>query len=162
MNRILGSMRRIDEERGAVRVEDVYDTDIADLWSAITEPARLARWIATVEGELTLGGVIHARFTSTWEGPGRIDVCEAPHHLVLTMEAGTDDEAMIEAVLTVEEGRTRLVIEERGLPLDVLHGHCAGWQAHIEDLGRYLAGDESNWKARWTELMSAYEPMTVA
>ena len=27
MNPILGSMRRIDENRGAVRVEDVYDTD---------------------------------------------------------------------------------------------------------------------------------------
>ena len=38
MNQILGSMRRIDERRGAVRVEDVYSTDIADLWSAISEP----------------------------------------------------------------------------------------------------------------------------
>jgi len=43
MNRMLGSMRRIDEARGAVRVEDVYDTDIGDLWSAVTEPRRLAR-----------------------------------------------------------------------------------------------------------------------
>ena len=43
---VLGSMRRIDDTRGAVRVEDVYDTDIADLWAAVTEPARLARWIA--------------------------------------------------------------------------------------------------------------------
>lgn len=162
MNGILGSMRRLDEQRGAVRVEDVYDTDIADLWSAITEPARLARWIATVEGELTLGGMVHARFTSTWEGPARIDVCDAPHHLVLTMEPGTADEAVIEAVLTVEEGRTRLVIEERGLPLDVLYKHGAGWQAHIEDLGRYLAGEESNWKARWTELTPAYESLAVS
>ena len=162
MNRILGSMRRIDEEHGAVRVEDVYDTDIADLWSAITEPERLARWIATGEGELTVGGIIHASFTSTWEGAGRIDVCEAPHHLVLTMEPGTTDEAVIEAVLSVEEGRTRLVIEERGLPLDVLHKHGAGWQAHIEDLGRYLAGDGSNWKARWTELTPDYETLAVA
>ena len=42
--KIIGSMRRIDEKRGAVRVEDVYDTDIDDLWSAITEPDRLAHW----------------------------------------------------------------------------------------------------------------------
>ena len=78
MNAILGSMRRIDEKRGAVRVENVYDTDLADLWSAITEPDRLARWVATVEGDLRLGGMIEARFTSTWEGPGRIDVCDPP------------------------------------------------------------------------------------
>jgi hypothetical protein len=72
-NRILGSMRRIDEKRGAVRVEDVYDTEIDDLWSAITEPDRLARWIATVEGDLRVGGTIQAQFTSSWEGTGRID-----------------------------------------------------------------------------------------
>jgi uncharacterized protein YndB with AHSA1/START domain len=159
MTEILGTMRRIDERRGAVRVEDVYDTDVADLWSAITEPDRLARWIAAVEGDLRIGGVVQARFTSSWEGPGRIDVCDPPNRLVLTMEPGTDDEAVIEALLTEEGERTRLVIEERGLPLDVLYGHGAGWQAHIEDLGRYLAGDESNWKSRWVELTPAYQSL---
>ena len=162
MNGILGTMRRIDERRGAVRVEDVYDTDIADLWSAVTEPERLARWLATVEGDFRVGGIVQALFTSTWEGPGRIDVCDPPNHLVMTMEPGTDDEAVIEAVLTAEGERTRLVVEERGLPLDVLYGHGAGWQAHLEDLGRYLAGEESNWKARWTELSPAYEALGVS
>jgi uncharacterized protein YndB with AHSA1/START domain len=162
MNRILGSMRRIDEKRGAVRVEDVYDTEIADLWSAITEPDRLARWIATVEGDLRVGGIVQTHFTSTWEGPGRIDVCDAPNHLVITMEPGTDDEAVIEAVLTAEGGRTRLVIEERGLPLDVLYQHGAGWQAHVEDLGRYLAGGQSMWKARWEELSPTYQSLGLS
>ena len=162
MNRILGSMRRIDERRGAVRVEDVYDTNIQDLWSAVTEPRRLARWIAAVEGDLKIGGIVHTRFTSTWEGPGRIDVCDPPSHLVITMEPGTDDEAVIEAVLTREGERTRLVVEERGLPLDALYKHGAGWQAHIEDLGRYLAGGQSNWKARWTELTPEYQSLALS
>jgi hypothetical protein len=105
MSRILGSMRRLDQKRGAVRVEDVYDTDITDLWSAITEPHRLAGWIATVEGDLKVGGTVQTRFTSTWEGPGRIDVCDPPHHLVVTMEPETEDEAVIEAVLTAEGER---------------------------------------------------------
>jgi uncharacterized protein YndB with AHSA1/START domain len=162
MNRIIGSMRRIDEKRGAVRVEDVYDTDIADLWSAITEPDRLARWVATVEGDLRIGGLVQAQFTSTWEGPGRIDVCDAPNRLMLTMEPGTEDEAVIEAVLTAENERTRLVVEERGLPLDVLYKHGAGWQAHVEDLGRYLAGGQSMWKPRWEELYPAYQSLALS
>ena len=162
MNRILGSMRRIDERRGAVRVEDLYDTNIHDLWAAVTEPKRLARWIAAVEGDLKVGGIVHTRFTSTWEGPGRIDVCDPPSHLVITMEPGTDDEAVIEAVLTGEGERTRLVVEERGLPLDALYKHGAGWQAHIEDLGRYLAGGQSNWKARWTELTPEYQSLALS
>lgn len=28
-------MRALDETRGAVRVEDVYDTDIEDLWDTV-------------------------------------------------------------------------------------------------------------------------------
>ena len=162
MNGIIGSMRRIDEKRGAVRVEDVYDTDIADLWSAITDPNRLARWIAAVEGDLRVGGTIQAQFTSTWEGLGRIEVCDAPNRLLLTMEPESEDEAEIEAVLTAEGERTRLVVEERGLPLDVLYKHGAGWQAHVEDLGRHLAGGESMWKARWQELTPAYEALGVS
>lgn len=162
MNRMLGSMRRIDEARGAVRVEDVYDTGIGDLWSAITEPRRLARWIADVEGDLRVGGMVQARFTSTWEGPGRIDVCDPPNHILLTMEPATADETVIEAWLTSEGEHTRLVIEERGLPLDALYKHGAGWQAHIEDLGRYLAGGQSNWKARWTELTPAYHSLGLS
>ena len=55
MTQILGSMRRLDENVGVVRVEDIYDTDIADLWSALTEPPRLARWMAEVHGEPKLG-----------------------------------------------------------------------------------------------------------
>jgi uncharacterized protein YndB with AHSA1/START domain len=162
MSGIRGSMRRIDQKRGAVRVEDVYGTDIADLWSAVTEPDRLARWIATVEGDLRVGGTIQSQFTSTWQGPGRIDVCDPPNHLVVTMEPGTEDEAVIEAVLTAEGERTRLVVEERGLPLDVLYLHGAGWQAHVEDLGRYLAGGESMWKVRWEELTPAYQSLGVS
>jgi hypothetical protein len=45
-NRVLGALRRIDDLRGALRIEDVYDTDVDDLWSALTDPARLARWVA--------------------------------------------------------------------------------------------------------------------
>jgi uncharacterized protein YndB with AHSA1/START domain len=156
-----GTMRALDEKRGAVRVEDVYDTGIDDLWEACTSPERLARWIADVSGDLQVGGTIHATFTSTWTGPGRIEICERPHHLLLRMEPGTDDEAEIEAWLNETGGQTQLVVEERGLPLDKLHFHGAGWQAHLEDLGRSLTGAASAWKARWTELTPAYESMPV-
>ena len=156
-----GTMRALDDKVGAVRVEDVYVTDIHDLWEACTSVDRLALWIAEVSGDLRAGGVVHARFTSSWTGPGRIEVCERPHHLLLTMEPGTDDEATIEAWLHEEGDRTRLVVEERGLPLDRLHLYGAGWQAHLEDLGRSLTGQASEWKTRWDELAPTYETMPV-
>jgi uncharacterized protein YndB with AHSA1/START domain len=157
----IGTMRALDDQRGAVRVEDVYDTGIGDLWDACTSTERLARWIAEVSGDLRVGGAIHASFTSTWTGRGQIEICDRPHHLLLTMEPGTDDETELEAWLAEEGDKTRLVVEERGLQLDKLHYHGAGWQAHLEDLGRSLAGEPSDWKVRWSELTPDYETMPI-
>jgi uncharacterized protein YndB with AHSA1/START domain len=172
--RVIGTMRALDENRGAVRVEDLYDTDIKDLWEACTTPQRLARWIAEVSGDLREGGTVQAVFTSTWSGSARIDVCDAPHHLLITTEPGTDDESQVEAWLTAEGARTRLVVEERGLPVDSLHYYGAGWQVHLEDLGRALASDgpahldgwseqapAAAWHGRWTELTPEYKDKAV-
>ncbi|MTB87106.1 SRPBCC domain-containing protein [Aeromicrobium senzhongii] len=169
------TMRALDATTGAVRVEDVYDTDIDDLWDACTVPERLARWIAHVSGDLRVGGTVEMTFTSTWSGPGRIDVCDRPHHLLVTTSAGTDQECEIEAWLTAEGERTRLVVEERGLPLDELHVHGAGWQAHLEDLGRSLELDGTahpdgwsatepspHWRRRWTELAPSFKNADVS
>lgn len=170
----IGIMRALDNTRGAVRLEDFYDTGIDDLWQACTTPARLARWIAEVSGDLREGGEIHAVFTSTWSGPARIEVCAPPHHLLLTMEPGTDEETQLEVWLTDEGATTRLVIEERGLPLDKIFFHGAGWQAHLDDLRRSLLTGASahpegwspstpspTWRQRWDELTPAYRNMTV-
>lgn len=159
--KITGRMWALDATRGAVRAEDVYDTGIDDLWAACTDPDRLARWIGKVSGDLRAGGSIHAELTSSWTGAGRIDACERPRHLLVTMEPGTPDETRIEAWLTAEGDATRLVVEERGLPRDRLHFYGAGWQAHLEDLGRSLAGAEPSWKERWTELTPAYRGLAA-
>ncbi|MDJ0347115.1 SRPBCC family protein [Streptomyces sp. H10-C2] len=159
--RIVGSLRSADG-KGAVRMEDRYDTDIDDLWSALTDPYRLARWIAEVQGDLRLGGEFQARFTSGWDGPGRVEVCEPPRRLLLAMNPGQQDETVIEALLAAEGDRTRLVIEERHLPLDELAAHGAGWQAHVEDLAAHVAGSEpGDWRSRWTELTPSYQDLAA-
>ncbi len=78
----------------------------------------------------------------------------------------------MEAWLTAEGTTTRLVVEERGLPLNSLHFYGAGWQAHLEDLGKFLRGEadpgswseqapEPGWRARWAEVTPAYEKLGV-
>ena len=153
---VSGSMHTIDG-KGVVRMESRYDTSSEDLWEALTDPGRLARWIADVQGDLRVGGTFDARFTSGWTGPGRVDVCEPPHRLLVTLDPGPDS-TVIEATLTADGDAVRLVVEERGLPVAELTGHAAGWQAHIEDLGRYLQGiDPADWRTRWTELIPDYQ-----
>ncbi len=160
--RVLGNLRSADGN-GVVRIEDRYDTDIDDLWSAVTEPRRLARWIAEVDGDLRVGGEFRARFTSGWEGTGRVEACEPPRRLlVATKEAGEPEEEVIEAALTADGDQTILVIEARGLPVDQLAAYGAGWQIHVEDLAAHLAGRERcDIKARWAELIPVYKDLSA-
>ena len=65
----VGAISATGDGKGAVRMEDVYATSAEDLWSALTDPDRLARWIGAVEGDLRVGGTFHARFTSGWPQP---------------------------------------------------------------------------------------------
>ena len=66
--RILGRLRSADG-KGVVRIEDRYDTDIDDLWSALTDPSRLSRWYGQVEGDLRPGGEFRGHLES-WTAPG--------------------------------------------------------------------------------------------
>jgi uncharacterized protein YndB with AHSA1/START domain len=160
--RILGSLQSADG-KGVVRMEDRFDTDIDDLWSALTDPRRLARWIGEVEGDLRPGGEYRFRFfASGSEGTGRVEACEPPRRLLLTMALGQPDEDVIEVMLTADGGQTILVWEERGMPLDLLAAYGAGVQIHVEDLAAYLAGrDRVNAAARWDELQPAYQDLAA-
>ncbi len=161
--RILGSLRSADGQ-GIVRMEDRFDTDIDDLWSALTEPGRLARWLGDVEGDLRLGGEFRARFfASGWEGTGRVEACDPPRRLLLlTEQPGQPDEHAIEVTLAADGDQTILVWEERGMPLDQLAAYGAGIQVHVEDLAAHIAGRErGDAEARWGELLPAYQDLAA-
>jgi uncharacterized protein YndB with AHSA1/START domain len=86
--RIIGSLRA-HEGKGAVRMEDRFDTGIDDMWSALTDPLRLARWIGEVSGDLRPGGEYRFHFyASGSEGTGRVEACEPPHRLLLAHGLG--------------------------------------------------------------------------
>jgi uncharacterized protein YndB with AHSA1/START domain len=165
--RLLGSLRSADGT-GVVRMEDRFGTDIDDLWSALTDPRRLARWYGEVEGDLRPGGEFHARVTDAGERTGRVDACEPPRRLLLTMrdpdpQPGQPQETVIEAQLTADGGQTILVVEDRGIPLDLLAAYGAGVQIHVENLATHIAGHEPGaTEARWSELLPAYQDLAAS
>lgn len=161
-DRILGSLQSADG-KGIVRIEDRLDTNIDDLWSALTNPRRLARWIGEVEGDLRPGGEYSFRFfASGSEGTGRVEACDPPSRLLVTMALDQPDEDVIEATLAADGDHTTLVWEERGMPVDQLAGYAAGVQIHVEDLGAYLAGRERcDAAARFDDLFPAYQQLAV-
>lgn len=163
---ILGSLHSVDGE-GVVRMEDRLDTEIDDLWGALTDPDRLAHWFGEVEGELSQGGEFRVRIALAGERRGRVDACEPPRRLVLTMrdpdpQPGQPAQTVLEAQLTAEGAQTRLVWEERGMPVNLLPAYGAGVQIHVEHLADYISGREPrNVEARWNELFPAYEALGV-
>jgi len=162
-SRILGSLRSADG-KGVVRMEDRFDTDIGDVWSALTDPSRLVRWIGEVSGDLRLGGEYRFRFfASGAEGTGRVEVCEPPRRLLLAHDTDQPDVRAIEATLAADGDKTVLVIEERGMPVNLLAAYGAGVQVHVEDLGAHLARRERcDSDARWDELQPAYEKLAAS
>jgi uncharacterized protein YndB with AHSA1/START domain len=161
--RILGSLGSADG-KGVVRMEDRFDTDIDDVWSALTDPSRLARWYGEVEGDLRAGGEFRVRvLASGWEGTGRVEACEPPRRLVVTgKEPGQPGGDLSEVTLTADGDQTILVIEVRGMPLDAIAFYGVGWQIHAENLAAYLAGHmRGDTKARWDDLVPAYQELAA-
>lgn len=169
---VAGSLSASDG-KGVVRIEKRYDTTIDDLWSAVVDPDRLARWYGRVEGDLQPGGIFRTRLDpADIDGTGRVEACEPPHRLLVTTRE-TDEswqrgkgpapfDETVEATLTTEGTRTRLVIEIRGLPLDRVASYGAGWQIHAENLAAHLSGGEPiDVGARWQALLAGYRQLAA-
>ena len=159
----LGSLRSCDG-KGIVRIEDRFDTDIDDVWSALADPERLARWLGRFEGDLRVGGGFRARFfASEWEGTGHVEVCDPPRHLLVrTTESGATGQDVIEIRLSAAGEQTVFVVEQRGLPREQLAAYAAGLQIHVEDLAAYLVGGERcDGPARWKELVPHYQAKRI-
>src|SRR5690349_8243935 len=170
--RILGSLRSAGG-KGVVRIEDRYGTGIDDLWSALTDPGRLASWYGQVEGDLRLDGQfrLHVEDADS-DATGRVEACEPPRRLqVTTRETEASyrrgkgvppyDETL-DATLTADGDQTILVIEVRGMPLDAIAFYGVGWQIHAENLAAYVAGrTRGDTRARWDDLVPAYQELAA-
>jgi uncharacterized protein YndB with AHSA1/START domain len=171
-SRVLGSLRAADD-KGVVRIEDRYDTDIDDLWSAITDPGRIARWYGQVEGDLRPSGEFRLYVhDADSDHVGRVEECEPPRRLRVTTRE-TDEsyqrgkgvppfDEVLDATLTADGDQTILVIEIRGIPLEAIAFYGAGWQIHAENLAAYLAGrGRGDTEARWGELVPPYQDLAA-
>jgi len=171
--RILGSLRAAGD-MGVVRIEDRYDSDIDDLWAALTDPARLARWYGEVDGDLRPGGEFSLHLeTVGMRCLGRVEVCEPPRRLRVTTRE-TDEsyqegegvppfDEVVEATLTADGDQTVLVLEIRGMPLDKVAFYGVGWQVNAENLAAHLAGREpGDDEARWSALIPPYQELAAA
>ena len=108
---------------------------LEDVWAAVTEPDRLARWIGTWEGDPTSGSV-HFRMLFEGEHPGEtmtIRVCEPPRRLHVTSHVG-DERWLLDLDLVHADGVTTLTLRQPGVTVEQASGVGPGWDYYLDRL----------------------------
>ena len=150
----MNGVLRPDDDRCAVRFERLYDFTPDELWSALTDPKRLRRWLAeTPRFEGRPGGAVTIAFDeSTTEG--RILTWDEPRVLEYEWRSPGEDESVVRFELHPQDAGTLLVLDHRRLGRPSGAGYAAGWHAHLEALAGELPRDRL--RARFEELLPVY------
>jgi uncharacterized protein YndB with AHSA1/START domain len=144
MSRSVRNLERDGKPAKAVVASCVYDTDVADLWDAVTNPERLRRWFSPVTGDLKLGG----RFQVENNAGGTITACEPQQKIAGTWEfAGAV--SWITITLAPDGDGARLELEHVAHidPHWDMFGPGAvgvGWDLGFMGLARHLAEPTAN------------------
>jgi uncharacterized protein YndB with AHSA1/START domain len=132
-----------------VKLSRSYPNETEDVWDAITDPERIARWFLPVSGDLRLGG----NFQLEGNAGGEIRVCDRPHRLLVTWifgePPGPEDASLVEVLLEpdADGGTTLTLIHTAVVPPEMWDqfGPGAvgvGWDLALVGLTAHLAGIE--------------------
>jgi hypothetical protein len=151
-------------EGRTVRVRHSYNAPVDDVWDAITNPDRVARWFLPVSGDLRLGGTYQLKGNAH----GEILRCEPPRLLKVSWVFG-DSSSEVEVRLSASNGGGTRFELEHALPLDPEHwgrfGPGAvgvGWDLTVLGLGLHLRGGVIDDPDEWSRSAEARELMTLS
>jgi uncharacterized protein YndB with AHSA1/START domain len=136
-----------DDELVAVTVRREYPAAAADVWEAVTDPARLARWFAPVTGDLREGGT----FAVEGNADGEIRECSPPSTLVLTWGGPG---SVVTVRLTAAGAATVLELEHTVPVAFAGSGAGAlfvgpGWDVALLGMGLHLRGEDVGDPVAW-------------
>jgi uncharacterized protein YndB with AHSA1/START domain len=114
---------------------------VEDVWSALTEPDRMARWIGTYDGERAVGGT--GTFTMTHEQepagePMAIEECDPPQRLVVSW-VGQED-WRLEVDLWEEGGRAVLRFRQVFAAGVDVADFAGGWHWYLDKFDAEVTG----------------------
>lgn len=121
----------------------VWDAPIRDVWSALTDPDRLARWFGRWSGD-PASGVVELTLTGEGEAaapePVTIDACHPPHRLAVTT-GGAGPRWPLDLTLTARgDDVTALRFVHRLTAQDDVPSTGVGWHYYLDRLDGVLRG----------------------
>jgi uncharacterized protein YndB with AHSA1/START domain len=148
----------VDGSVAVVRFARWYAAPAAEVWSALTDPERMARWLgAEVSIEARAGGAVALRWAGGEEMDGVITVLEPGRVLEYTWREGAQGvESVVRFELRPEGPGTLLMLEHTGVRAEQAAGLGAGWHGHLDALAAALQGQAADPHARYRELAPEY------
>ncbi len=140
-----------------VTFDRVYDTDAGDLWTSVTDPDRLARWFARVDGDLREGGRFTIHFDDDDVPDCRVSTCDAPRGYTWEWSHATHTSLVTVAVEPAADG-ARLRLTHTRLSAISGAGYAAGWDVYLRRLLEFVAGREvrDTWSEDWSTAHDGY------
>ena len=112
-----------------------FRAPLEDVWAAVTEPDRLARWIGTWTGDPASGSVTW-RMLFEGDDPGdemTIRACEPPHRLHVTSRVG-EELWRYDLDLSHADGVTTLSFAQPGIAPGLVGDVGPGWDYYLDRL----------------------------
>ncbi len=136
-----------DDELIAVTLRREYPAEVADVWEAVTDPLRLARWFAPVSGDLREGGT----FQVQGNADGEIRECVPPSALTVTWGGPV---SVVRVQLSASGAGTALELEHTVPAAFAGSGAGAlyvgpGWDVALLGLALWLRGELVEDPAAW-------------
>lgn len=140
-----------------VRFERHYPRPPETVWSALTDPARLADWMGVSLVEPHAGG----RFETMLDGPkpmrGTVLVWDPPRALELAWSNEHAPASTIRYDLSPDQSGTRVVFVHRHMPFATCALMLPGWHTFLSQLGQVLEDEVPfDWVARWRQMQTLY------
>jgi uncharacterized protein YndB with AHSA1/START domain len=134
---------RITRTADGFRCEFARDFDHAPqaVWAALTEPGKLAQWLAPGAIELKIGG--RARLDFQDSGiviDSEVSLCEPDHLLEYGWSGPGEPDRRLTWTLSAVQDGCRLSLVLRLPEGDDVARSCAGWDAHLDMLAATLEG----------------------
>ncbi|SNS85695.1 Uncharacterized conserved protein YndB, AHSA1/START domain [Geodermatophilus pulveris] len=133
-----------DDGRQRLEFRRSWPDPVEDVWAALTEPDRLARWMGTYDGERRPGGtgtftMIHEQSQPAGE-PMRIVACDPPRRLVVEWVQEDVATWRVDLDLSSEDGATVLRFVQ-SFPADAdVTDYAAGWHWYLDKLDAEVGG----------------------
>ncbi|WP_243059719.1 SRPBCC family protein [Nocardioides sp. SR21] len=139
---------RIETRDGVLHlvIERTFRAPIDDVWAAVTEPERMARWIGTWTGDSATRRV-HFRMLFEGGDPDdageEVDIreCDPPRRLAVTTHAGGQS-WQLELDLSEADGVTTLVFTQPAVDGAEAENVGPGWEYYLDRLVRAESGGD--------------------